>query len=84
MTNTEITETIEKEFGWLSPDEKQKLNVMMVRTWNDAIVASAHKFIEFNSVPLSYIGNPDDDKDELNDKSLEYIKSSINSLKLKL
>ena len=40
MTNSEITETIEKEFGWLSPDEKQKLNSMMVRTWNEAIVAS--------------------------------------------
>lgn len=40
MTNTEITETIEKEFGWLSPDEKQKLNVMIDKLCKEAVASA--------------------------------------------
>ena len=84
MTNTEITQTIEKEFGWLSPDEKQKLNVMMVRTWNEAIVASADLVVSNVDVEMSNslakATNPSQKWVILpND-----IKTSINTLKLKL
>lgn len=41
MDNKEIKDKIENDFGWLTPDEKQKLNSLLISVWNDAVVASA-------------------------------------------
>jgi hypothetical protein len=41
MTNKDIKDKIENDFGWLTPDEKQKLNSLLISVWNDAVVASA-------------------------------------------
>ena len=41
MTKQDLTDQIEAEFGWLSPDEKQKLFVMLKSNWNDAIILAS-------------------------------------------
>lgn len=37
MTNKDIKDKIENDFGWLTPDEKQKLNSLLISVWNDAV-----------------------------------------------
>ncbi len=37
MKAEDLKSEIEKEFGWLTPDEKQKLFSLLKSTWNKAI-----------------------------------------------
>jgi len=41
MTNKDIKDKIESEFGWLSPDEKYKMYVLVISVYNSAVVSSA-------------------------------------------
>lgn len=50
MTKQDLTDQIEAEFGWLSPDEKQKLFIIMKSNWNSAIAHAAQVVSEANNL----------------------------------
>ncbi len=84
MDNKEIKDKIENDFGWLTPDEKQKLNSLLISVWNDAVVASA-QVVDRSKVEVYGIQNL------ISPQTYDYLSSvlkgvntSINDLKLKL
>lgn len=56
MTKQDLTNQIDAEFGWLSPDEKQKLFVMMKSNWNSAINCAADVVTEVDNFQQATIG----------------------------
>lgn len=84
MTTQKIKDKIEQEFGWLSPDEKQKLNSLMISVWNDAVVASA-SLVNDNRMSLEFWKDGSMDKSFMDEwMNPSKCKDAINALKLKL
>ena len=84
MTNKDIKDKIENDFGWLTPDEKQKLNSLLISVWNDAVVASAQVVDNEENITNLYYSDPDAIKHEFKESVSEYFITPINALKLKL
>lgn len=83
MTNKDIKTKIEQDFGWLTPDEKQKLNSLMISVWNDAVVASAKAASIADKANTRFNSQFNGDKTEYLLGVPKHIEQLINSLKLK-
>ena len=84
MTNKDIKDKIESEFGWLSPDEKYKMYVLVISVYNSAVVSSASA-ADGNKVVVDGIkGILGKEKYESCIALLQDVNGSINALKLKL
>lgn len=84
MTNQEIKDKIELEFGWLSPDEKQKLYVLVIGVYNSAVDSSAQLAIETRSSLNELKEHSNDNKINIGIVCCADMWDSINALKLKL
>jgi len=87
MTNSEIKDKIESEFGWLSPDEKYKMYILVISVYNSAVVdiAAIAKVRLYSNSQM--IGETDTYSHyNLNDDNIQCTvnKDAINALKLKL
>lgn len=87
ITNKDITAKIENDFGWLTPDEKQKLYSLLISVWNDAVsdIAAITKVTLYNDDQI--VGETDQytHYNFNNDKIVCKVnKNAINALKLKI
>ena len=84
MDNKQIKDRIEQDFGWLTPDEKQKLNSLLISVWNDAVVASANMATKIKIAEDEYMEYHRHNSGANMLVPPNSVSASINALKLKL